>query len=249
MTIENGIPGLYGQDELFESVSRVIIPTDSMFAQNTDHYYSVGASAMSSIYMALNLHKVEPGNVRRILDYACGYGRVIRWLRAAFPDAYIKGVDADRASAEAAAVLNVETAHLDITLSERLGDKFDLIWVGSLFTHLMSTETARILRYLRSHLSDSGIIVFTTHGVDVFERVTSGERNYGLDAVGIEALLDGYTKVGYGYADYPAQAEYGISIARPVIVNQLAVNCGLFPFMFRPQGWDNHQDVFACTAQ
>jgi SAM-dependent methyltransferase len=220
-----------------------------MFAQNIDHYYSVGASAMSSIYTALDLHKVETGNVRRILDYACGYGRVLRWLRAAFPEAYIKGVDADRASAEAAAVLNVETAHLDITLAERLGDKFDLIWVGSLFTHLTSTETARILRYLRSHLSDSGIIVFTTHGVDVFERVTAGERDYGLDAGGVEALIDGYTKVGYGYAGYPSQQGYGISIARPVIMNQLAVNSDLFPFMFRQQGWDNHQDVFACTVQ
>lgn len=240
---------MYGQDELFKSVSRTIIPSDSMFAQSESHYYSVGASAMSSIYLAMDLLNVKAGNVSRVLDYACGYGRVIRWLRAAFPEAYIKGVDADRASAEAAAALNVETAHLDTTLSQRLGDKFDLIWVGSLFTHLMSSETARILRYLRSHLKDTGIIVFTTHGLDVFERVKAGERTYELEPAGIEALLDGFTKVGYGYADYPLQSEYGISIARPVVINRLSVENGLFPFMFRPCGWDNHQDVFACTVQ
>ncbi len=204
---------------------------------------------MSSIFKALDLLNIDRDDVKRVLDYACGYGRVLRWLRAAFPGAYIKGVDADRASAEGAALLGVETAHLDVTLSKGLGDKFDLIWVGSLFTHLMESETARILRYLRRHLSETGVVVFTTHGLDVAARVKAGERDYGLEVSGSEALLDGFSKVGYGYADYPLQSEYGISVVRPVVMSRIAIDRGLFPFMFRPMGWDNHQDVFACTVQ
>lgn len=240
---------LYGQNDIFPAVSREVDPSDSMANGDRGHYFSVGASALTSIRLALDTLRVEHANVHRVLDYACGYGRVLRWLRAAFPEAYIKGVDADRASAEAASALvgNGEAAQLDIRLTESLGDSFDLIWVGSLFTHLNAIETTRVLRYLRSHLSPTGVLVFTTHGLDVFQRVKSGERTYELEPDGIEILLDGFDKTGYGYADYPLQSGYGISVTRPIVINRLAVDSGLFPFFFRPHHWDNHQDVFACT--
>jgi SAM-dependent methyltransferase len=251
MTFDSDVPmsALYGQAALFERVSKQVLPTDSMYAGNPVHYFSVGASAMAMIARALELADVPINSVERVLDYACGYGRVLRWLRAAFPNAYVKGVDANLPSVEAAAALNVDTEHLDISLSKRIGDKFDLIWIGSLFTHLTATETGRVIRYLRNHFSDNGILLCTTHGVDVINRIESGERNYGLDADGIATVIKSYKGTGYGYADYPRQLNYGISVARPVAMNQLITTSGLFPFMFRAQGWDNHQDVFACTIQ
>lgn len=38
----------------------------------------------------------ERASTDRILDFGCGHGRVMRWLRAAYPNARITGTDVDK---------------------------------------------------------------------------------------------------------------------------------------------------------
>ena len=41
---------------------------------------------------------------------------------------------------------------------------FDLIWCGSLFTHLDRDRWPAFLGFFADHLSPGGVLVFTTHG-------------------------------------------------------------------------------------
>jgi trans-aconitate methyltransferase len=185
---------LHGKAELFASVNKAVAPGDGMFKDNDyEQYFSVGASALSAVIEALSAARLGMQNVKRVLDYACGYGRVLRWLRAAFPDAYLLGVDADRKAVEAAsAVLEVETRYLDTSLAHPIDKPFDLIWIGSLITHLPEKETRRVLKYLKEHLTEQGVIVFTTHGQLVEQRLETRTRTYNLDEEGVKQTVEGF---------------------------------------------------------
>lgn len=247
---------IYGQESEFKIINRTILENDSMLdstaeGSNSDillrtRYFSVGASAISVIKEAIHAHGKELYEVKSIMDYACGFGRVHRWLRATFPSAAVSGVDADAASVEGARELGFDASTLDLSLTQDLG-VFDLIWVGSLFTHLSYDESVRTMRYLRRQLSSDGILIVTMHGVDVVDKIVSRSVNYGLDSNGISHLAETYLSSGWGYADYPDQDGYGISVSRPDIALKLLPDCGLNPFFFRAKGWDRHQDVYACT--
>ena len=242
---------IYGEDDLFKDVNRHILPEDSMlegipgdYIMRT-RYFSVGASAISVIRQVLQAQDRHISDVKRVLDYACGFGRVHRWLRVAFPRAVVRGVDADAPSVAGAKQLGVDAETLDLALNDDLG-KFDLIWIGSLFTHLSYEESARTLKFLRRQLSPSGALIITTHGTDVVERINAGAP-YGLETDGLKSLFETFKRTGWGYADYPDHDGYGISLSSPDVTMKLLSDCDMIPFFFRAKGWDKHQDVYACT--
>src|SRR5512144_2954446 len=73
--------------------SEEISSRDGMFAGNREHYFAVGRSALRAVGLAL-LAAGRPAP-RRILDLPSGHGRVLRMLRAAWPDAEITACDLD----------------------------------------------------------------------------------------------------------------------------------------------------------
>gem|GEM_PF-2734259 len=52
---------------------------------NPDDYFITGRSALQAVNHPLAAAHIPEKNVKRVLDYACGYGRVSRWLMAGFP--------------------------------------------------------------------------------------------------------------------------------------------------------------------
>ena len=122
---------------------REISPRDQMhyagrpFAD--EHYFHVGASSLRCIDVALRSAGIERIDIRRVLDMPCGHGRVMRYIRAEFPHAEITACDLDRDGVDFCA--KAFGAHRlysqeDIKSIALPGPGFDLIWVGSLFTHL-----------------------------------------------------------------------------------------------------------------
>lgn len=228
-------------------------PNDEMFAGNREHYLSVGQSALENILTALAAAKLPETDVRRILDLPCGHGRVMRHLRARFPAALIYGCDLLRDGVDfCARIFNAVPVYSEDN-PERIAvadNSFDLIWVGSLFTHFDVAQWAQFLERFRRMLRPGGVLAFSTHGRFVYRRSVQGDSHYGLSEDSLAAVHRGYEKSGFGYAHYSHSTTYGISISNPEwVLHQIAQFSDLRVVHFCERAWDRHQDVVACVRE
>ena len=159
-----------------------------------------------------------------MLDFACGYGRVLRMLKAEFSDAEIVACDLDRDAVDfCREVFDVEGVYAtsdprDIEI--RAG--FDLIWCGSLLTHVSAERWPVFLEFFASHLARGGVVVFTAHGRQFAELLNDlmvdqdgpDERRppFNLLRDEILQLLDGFDRQGFSYQAYPTPGPRGIRI-------------------------------------
>jgi SAM-dependent methyltransferase len=241
---------LHGQERIFTAVNRTLAPGDGMYQSNDAYYLEVGASALHLIHRALAAGSRNAGQIRHVLDYACGFGRVLRWLQAGFPLARIVAVDADAKAVRAVKeIFDVDAFVLDLSLQEEIGAEFDLIWVGSLATHLPEDQLRAVIARLGSLLSPGGLIVATTHGPYVANRIARGEKSYGLDTQGIADIVRAYQQSGYGFSAYPKQQSYGIAICTVSKLMSLIETVNLQPIFYQGRGWVRHQDCVAIATK
>lgn len=229
-------------------VNREIHRSDSMFHGVEKQYFDVGESGLDAVLWGLDCAGKSQSSVKLILDYASGYGRVARWLDAHFNEATITAVDADEKSVEAlSAILKLRALPADLSMKKRLGGPFDAIWMGSLITHLRESDTIRILKYMKSHLSHNGVFIGTMHGPYVTERIRSKEKTYGLEAGAQSKLLRDYDNSGYGFGEYYHDPNYGIATWSQDKMKEVLKDSGLQFVAYEERLWANHQDVFAAT--
>ena len=236
-----------GQDHrrLARSVSTRISPRDAMHGGAGRHYFSVGLSGLRCVEAAIEAAGVEQATT--VLDLPCGHGRVLRWLRARFPAARVTVSDLDRDGVDfCARTFDARPVYSRTDLDALdLGDRFDLIWCGSLATHLDAAAVGALLTLFERHLADGGVAVVTTHGARTAERLGAADPIYAMDSAATGALLRAYETDGFGYADYPGEAGYGVSLNTPEWMRSAAAAAGLREVLFLEHGWDDHQDVFA----
>ncbi len=224
-----GLPGLIAE----------LSPQDSMFDGGDAHYLDVGLSALKIIEAAL-IGAPEP---RRVLDIPCGFGRVTRMLRARYPHAQITVCDLDRAAVDfTAATFSAEGVYSSQDFRHlNLSGQFDLIWVGSLLTHLPERQTRDFLDFAVRHMAPESRLIVTTHGEYVANRLR--ETTYGLQEEAARGLIAQYLTQGYGYRGYDGDANYGISLTARVWFENLLAGGALRIQSFQERGWDCHQDV------
>ena len=229
-----------------------IAPGDEMFTGDRAHYFGVGQSADQCIRSALDTAKKPAREIQRILDLPCGHGRVMRFLKAAFPHASLTACDLNRGAVDfCARTFGAEPVFSNSDVNQiPLQGKFDLIWCGSLLTHLRAEPCADLVRWFNSHLNLGALLVFTVHGRWVERSLATGRYKYGLPDERISALLKDYYDSGFGYADYPGQTNYGISVCSPAyIAGNLVSLPDLKLVAYHEKGWDNHQDVVCLQKQ
>ena len=223
-----------------------ISPNDVM---NNEWYFIVGKSAVDVICLACMAGNLQ--SINRVLDIPCGYGRVLRHLVNMFPDAIIDACDLDADGVNfCTSTFKCNPIYSQENLIHvNFKDKYDLIWIGSLFTHTSPEITQLWLTHLSKALSDNGIIVATTHGrwAEHVHKVSP----YINQSTWNDIMKD-YLNCGYGYRDYSAKenhdyivGSYGISIAKPSALIRLLEeipNTRILTYMER--GWADHQDVF-----
>ena len=212
-------------------------PHDAMHVGDSDHYLRVGLSALRCV------EATGDGPPRRVLDLPCGHGRVLRMLRAAYPEAELVACDIDRHGVDfcAARFGAAPLYSADDLDAVALPDAVDLVWCGSLVTHLDAERSRLLLERLCATLAPGGRLVFTTHGRLVAEQLERAEAGYQLDDEARRAVLAGYRGSGFGYAGYPWSPDYGISLTAPDWVEASAP----FPVVHHAErGWADHQDVF-----
>ena len=240
------------EKNVLDKISLQIHNADKMYVEgDAFHYLSVGLSAGRCIQDALFRAPAEY-TVGSILDFPCGHGRVLRFLRAMFPNSEITAAEIDSTALEFCrrsffvATFLSKTTFSDLSLPQR----FDLIWCGSLITHIDEQASRNLLQFFHDHLSDQGMCMFTTHGQRSIDWIQTKKATYGLTEGAQQEIIRGFQLKGYGYADYPNQSGFGISAVSHQRILDLANGVGRWSeTMFLEHGWDNHQDVYAFAKQ
>lgn len=236
--------------ELLSKVSSRIYYRDGMYTSNGAHYFQVGLSAIRCIDEALERAGLK--DVKTILDLPCGSGRVMRFLVQRFPAAEITACElAADAVKFCARTFGAVPAFSSLDLDDvSLGKTFDLIWCGSLATHLNERGIVALLRLFHRHLAAGGLLIFTTHGDFVQRRIPTKDFDYGLTDEQIERMGIDYPKTGYGFEDYPGEKNYGVSLTSPEWIRaRVGELGGLREVYFKERGWDSHQDVFGFVRE
>ena len=221
-----------------------------MYSGNLDHYMAVGRSAMHNILGALQAAGSD--SPPTILDLPSGHGRVTRWLRAKFPEARLTACDLNRDGADwCAKTFGARPVYsLPDIRSLELDETYDLIWCGSLLTHLDWTAWRAFLRFFPARMNPGGVLIFTTHGRLCAEWLHMGRMDYGLKPEVIAGIVADYRRCGFGYRDYPNSHEYGISISTPQRVVALLQGLPELRILgYAEAAWDQHQDVTACARR
>ena len=235
------------EKELLSRVLLQIHPFDGMYTPSApQHYLSVGLSAIRCIDEALETESSPP--IQSVLDFASGYGRVLRFLRVRFPDAEIFGCELKRPAIDfCRRYFDVNAIRSAQHFSKlELHKQFDLIWCGSLLTHIDEQAASQLLNFFYKHLSPGGICVYTTHGPSVVERIRKREYSYRLTAEAQKNLIEQFEAQDYAYVDHKNKQGYGISAVRRSKMLALADRIGRWKEIFyREKGWDDHQDVYA----
>jgi len=231
---------------LLPRVERSVLDGDLMFAGDPIHYMSCGASALNAILAVLQSAQVAAPAA--ILDFGGGAGRVTRWLRAAFPDAALAVADLPGPNLDfqksvlgsATWVSSVEIGSLEPP------ESYDLIWAGSVITHLRETDSVALVRKLYSWLKPNGLVIASFHGRFARSLGDATPDRY-IAAASWRAITAQSEIAGYGFADYdPRYPGYGVSLCTLPWIAALAGRLGGARLAcVAERGWDRHQDVVA----
>ena len=197
-------------------VDRTVDPRDTMQAtDNPEQYFDLGRRALELIHFSSEL--CDKPHYPAILDLPCGHGRVLRWLRAHYPYARLTACDLDRSGVDfCAQQFGATPVYSQADLHQLpFTAQFDLIWVGSLVTHLRQDRWLATLDCLVKWTKECGVIVFTTQGRTASSLLARGRRNI-AENIDKAALLEEYARTGFAYQRYfesNAEEDYGLALS------------------------------------
>jgi hypothetical protein len=227
-----------------------VSPRDHMFRVKK-RYLRSGQTALDCIRLGM----VAAGKtaVASALDLPSGHGRVLRWIKAEFPQARLGAGDIDHDGVDFFGATPVY-GHED-PADIQIDAPYELIWCGSLFTHLPPERWDGFLALFERGLAPEGLLVFTTHGRRIAERIRDPEtgRGYLKEPAQREQVLSAYEQEGVGYCDYTFSDEYreslslprsyGISLVRPSVVCEMVERRPQLQLVGFTEGRFNGQDV------
>jgi SAM-dependent methyltransferase len=239
--------GAFLDDESLD-VIREISGADGMRFALPDVYFTAGRSALRSIRLAMLA--ANRAQVSRVLDFASGGGRVLRYLKAAFPGAELAACDvvdvylrfcSDTFGARALKS-NVDPAQIE------LDGQFDLIWCGSLLSHTDSDDFAGYLKLWESALAPGGVLVFSVMGRSVTVALQNGMSPLSVNGEEADQILRDFASTGFAfvYGIHEPEAKLGEAVAsRAWVCRQLEQTPELSLLLYCEESWEG-QDIVAC---
>ena len=229
----------------FPAVTGPIHPDDDMrHPEDVDgaHYARVGRSAITAIERALAAADRSFADVRSCLDLPCGYGRVLRLLAQEIAPERITAADINRQAIRFCATqFGVTPLRSTPSLDRMRLDRHDLIWCGSLLTHLDETRVGELLRSFAAALLPGGLAIVTIHAEPPSPSARFGERR---DEIARALREHGHFHLAYDGALF----EYGHAWHTPEHICRAfaaAADDGVRLVSHHRRGWDEHQDVLA----
>jgi len=165
----------------------------------------------------------------RILDYGCGWGRLLRLLYHKTDLANIYGVDpmpeSLRLCKECGVDINLASCDPVPTDLPFGIMNFDFVFSFSVFTHVPLQVAEAILRSVRSRMANDGIAVVTVRSHEFWEL-----RRSTWDSAGVDALIQTHQRNGYAFiplnTDGLKSEHYGDTTYSRCRFEQLCAACG-----------------------
>lgn len=152
---------------------------DQMLVHSLRHHRDAGAAFSQYFAIALQQYAVARRIQRLVfggradaidvLDFACGYGRLLRFLVLALPPGRIVASELQPDALDfVAATFGVQALPSCADPDRfRAGRRFDFIWVASLFSHLPEALFHGWLRTLLALLAPHGVLCFSVRDADL----------------------------------------------------------------------------------
>ena len=210
------MPQLYDFSHL--TPSRNISPNDGMVAVGLEEqYFDLGRRALELIHLSAQL--CDKPHYPEILDLPCGHGRVTRWLQAQYHYAKITACDLDRDGVDfCAKEFGAQPVYSQTDLTKiPFESQFDLIWVGSLLTHLPQDRWLAALDCFIRWTKECGVLIFSTQGRTVPSLLARGQKNI-AENIDKPALLEEFSSKGFAYQSYfesKPEEDYGMALSSP----------------------------------
>jgi len=140
----------------------------------------------------------------RILDFGCGYGRILRAMYYFAEPNKVFGCDPSDHAVELCRQARIPS---HIAMSDNLptalpfDGKFDLIYAFSVFTHLSERATNAALCTLQKQLSDDGLLVITIRPVEYW----SFDKK--VNEVEAEQLMGLHNRAGFAFKPHINRAD------------------------------------------
>jgi SAM-dependent methyltransferase len=238
------LPGVPGRVHADDAMLR------SPRADGIRHYVTDAESAMRNLDASLAAVNRTFDSVVACLDFPSGYGRVTRHLVCRLGAARVAVADVDRRAVRFCrhefGVRGLVTPMDPSAL--RLPETYDLIFVGSLLTHLPPSTSVALLGALSRSLRATGLLVFTTQGESCLAHLDW----YGADfSAAADRFRLGVAREGACFVAYRGRPAYGITIlTRAWVEDAIGAALGdrLRLVRFVERGWDAHQDVWTYQA-
>jgi SAM-dependent methyltransferase len=238
------------------SVIEEISDRDTQF-RDRDRYFRLGRNALDCIRLCMTA--ARKADVKRILDLPCGYGRVLRWIKAEFPAAQLGACDIDPKGVDfCAATFGAEPVYgRENPADVEIEAPFDLVWSSSLLTHLPPHQWDAFLELFERALVPGELMIFTTHGRRIAELMHDPERRRVFQPIDHEALLHQFEREGSAYVEYQFDAArreqlslpsaYGVSLTRPSSVCAMLERRPALRLVCYSEGRFNGQDLVAAV--
>ena len=209
------------------------------------HYRSDALSGLENLEGSLRIANRSWSDVRSLLDFPSGYGRLTRWLTTKVGRELITAGDVDHQAVRFCATeFGVKPLYATRNIRAQVfSDTYDLIFVGSLLTHLTPSACCDILAALIAVMRPRGQIMFTTQGETCLMHLDWYGDHFKQAA---SLYRQQIAERGIGFVPYPRSKDYGITIQPRSYVETLMRTHfpGLTLVRAQERGWDNHQDVW-----
>ncbi len=239
-------------------ISEEIHGKDLMLPKNSnlDGYKITGMATEECIRLGKNLINLKFDHSTNILVLPSGYGREYRYLIKVFPECNLFACDVEVPAVDFCVEKFGGTGiySQDDVNDLDLHPQFDVIWVGSLFSHLNLEKWHDFFNLFCRSLKENGIVIITTEGQIVKKMIEFGDYQ-GISAEKAGNLLLDYENNGFAHVGYDSEIPthatpdlknyYGRTLVKPEFVFHFIKNYqALRSICYLPDYWCARQDVY-----
>lgn len=245
------------------TASREVSPFDTMYheiqREDKSWYFTNAQETFTFLNMYFGLLGKDLASFRTVLDYGSGFGRLTRYFVALFgADNVIACDTSTRAVDFVTATLGCIGTYAQPPFNRiEFPKKAELIFAGSLFTHISLAGWREVLDLFAQSLSPGGYVVMTTAGEHVVRDLQAGGRRFGIGETEAASLASTFDREGFAFAGYPDGADptgrkkqAGRCVASNAWVSSFVERETPFRVKaFLERGWSNRQDIYVLSCR